>query len=85
MSGKRYLEELNNHQLKAGGLVLRTESPDTNLVGSGPKATPSQQNGTSARYIKRWLLGTHQGTVAGKHLNFYLDGIRSASIVVLPD
>ncbi len=26
---EQIIEELNNHQLKAGGLKLRTESPDT--------------------------------------------------------
>jgi hypothetical protein len=23
--------------------------------------------------LKRWLLGTHQGAVSGKHLDYYLD------------
>lgn len=26
-----------------------------------------------ASLLKRWLLGTHQGAVSGKHLNYYLD------------
>jgi transposase-like protein len=26
-----------------------------------------------ASLLKRWLLGTHQGTVVGKHLDYYLD------------
>jgi hypothetical protein len=26
-----------------------------------------------ASLLKRWLLGTHQGVVSGKHLDFYLD------------
>lgn len=26
-----------------------------------------------ASLLKRWLLGTHQGTVGGKHLDYYLD------------
>ena len=26
-----------------------------------------------ASLLKRWLLGTHQGAVRGKHLDYYLD------------
>ena len=26
-----------------------------------------------ASLLKRWLLGTHQGTIGGKHLDYYLD------------
>ena len=26
-----------------------------------------------ASLLKRWLLGTHQGVVSGKHLDYYLD------------
>jgi hypothetical protein len=26
-----------------------------------------------ASLLKRWLLGTHQGAVSGKHLDYYLD------------
>ena len=26
-----------------------------------------------ASLLKRWLLGTHQGSVSGKHLDYYLD------------
>lgn len=26
-----------------------------------------------ASLLKRWLLGTHQGAVTGKHLDYYLD------------
>lgn len=26
-----------------------------------------------ASLLKRWLLGTHQGAISGKHLDYYLD------------
>jgi len=26
-----------------------------------------------ASLLKRWLLGTHQGAVSGRHLDYYLD------------
>ena len=30
--------------------------------------------------LKRWLMGTHQGAVSHKHLDYYLDELRSDSI-----
>lgn len=42
----------------------------------GKKKTPSELMPRVHRVIsllKRWLLGTHQGAVSHKHLDFYLD------------
>ena len=37
-----------------------------------------------ASLLKRWLLGTHQGSVTAEHLDAYLDEFAFASIVATP-
>ena len=34
--------------------------------------------------LKRWLVGTHQGAVSLRHLDYYLDSLRSALTVANP-
>jgi transposase-like protein len=49
----------------------------------GKKKTPSELMPRVHRVIsllKRWLLGTHQGAVSHKHLDYYLDEFTSDSI-----
>jgi hypothetical protein len=37
-----------------------------------------------AALLKRWLLGTHQGAVSDKHLDYYLDELPSVLIEASP-
>ena len=45
------------------------------IIGHDPKSASSKLPGVHriASLVKRWLLGTHQGSVADNHLQAYLD------------
>lgn len=62
-------EKLNNHQLKAGGLKLRTESPDTRrLNDASGKVLTYQIDGAEKKYNQVCVFGQNYFSYANPQI-----------------
>lgn len=58
-------DELHKHGYTREKTVLSASSDPAHVLMPGPHRVAS--------LLKRWLLGTHQGAVSNRHLDYYLD------------